>query len=296
MTEDPAGAVIVVDPDVIEPARILEPNDRAVCVGDSIGPVLARRTVAHTDLVEFRPLAIGAPGHQRVIRRMRRAIQGKERVALPFVVAVDEDLLLALLATLAAGDRPLSALAEPAVIEPFAILTRDGGIVLLDSPAHLGEEFSDEVRGRVQMRRRIGVFRLENGPDRLRQARGIAQHLAPVLRPQPGVLVRQLDAVHDLGRRMRLDGRRREMRPRSRLAGRYVRVRKRPCHARKTCWPGLPVDVTFLPPALSVARRHMDIDTRKTNARPAHSLMEGIERLYIHRKTRFCSSWLSSNV
>jgi hypothetical protein len=111
-------------------------------------------------------------------------------LALGLLVAVDQDGLLAALARDAEEARLLAAGAEGGAVGEGPVLHRHGGIVLLDAALHLGKQRLAQFFRPGQHLRLIGVFGLQMGADVGSQHRGIAKHLLPVLRPQPGIIVR----------------------------------------------------------------------------------------------------------
>ena len=106
-----------------------------------------------------------------------------------------EDRLLAAGARLAAEDAVLAAMAEARVIGVGAVALRNLAVVLLQPRPHLAHELALQGAGRRQHSVGIGVLRFEQRADVGWQRRGIAQHLAPVVGADPGIVVDPGDAV-----------------------------------------------------------------------------------------------------
>src|SRR3954453_6112528 len=116
VTEYLIGAMILVDVNVIERARIRAPNDMAVAVDDLVGEIAAAREITHADSEKLGAARVGAPRQQSVIGRMFRAADVQEGLPLPERVAIEEDLLGRATARPAADDRMLPAFAIARVI------------------------------------------------------------------------------------------------------------------------------------------------------------------------------------
>ena len=216
MAVDLAGAMVCIDTDVVEAGAVVHPDDRAVGVDDDVVGVEAGREVADADDVQLGACRVGAPGELAVIGRGPGFVDAEEGAVAPLGIAVEHDLLDAVLARLAAEERLLAALAMTRVVEPRPVGDGHRGIVLLHAAAHLRDERVDQLRGRVQVRRRIRILRLEHGPDRRGQGIGVAQDVAPIVGAQPGVIVADRDAVDRALRRVPIDRGRPEDRPRRR--------------------------------------------------------------------------------
>ena len=133
-----------------------------------------------------------------MIRRMAPAGEMKERLALGARVAVDEHRLRAAPAGLTAIDAALAAATKARIICPRPVDLRRLAVVLLEARAHLALEFFLQAERRRQNGVGIGVLGLEQRADVGRQPARIAQHLAPVVGPHPGVIV---DPGQDRARR-----------------------------------------------------------------------------------------------
>jgi hypothetical protein len=104
----------------------------------------------------------------------------------------------------------LAALAIADEIRIGAVRARHRGVVLLDASFHFGKQRFLQLFGVGERGLGVGVLGLEIAAD-LRVEHGrIAHHLAPIVRAQPGVVVRQRDAVpgRNLGVAFRARGRR----------------------------------------------------------------------------------------
>ena len=130
-----------------------------------------------------------------VIGRMGDAGEPPIGLALGARVAVDQDLLRPTVARRADVDRLLPAGDVTYRIGVGAVLHRHRGVVLGDAPLHLREERRLQRLGSREHRRGMGVLGVEMGADlRIEHAR-IAHHLLPVLGPEPGPVVDEIDPV-----------------------------------------------------------------------------------------------------
>src|SRR5580698_4022304 len=130
-----------------------------------------------------------------MIGRMTRAGEMKKRLSLGARVAVDQHHLPAAFARLAAKDAALAARTKARVIGPGTVDLRRLAIILFEARAHFSLEFFLQAEGRRHDRVGVGVLRLQESADVWRQSTGVAQHLAPVVRAYPAVLIRPGDAV-----------------------------------------------------------------------------------------------------
>src|SRR3990170_121424 len=94
-------------------------------------------------------------------------------LAFSFVVAVEDDFLVAALARRTKDPRLFAAELERRAIGIGAILRRDGRIVFLDASLHLREEFFPEFGRVLHKRRLVGVLGLEMRADRRIKGGGI---------------------------------------------------------------------------------------------------------------------------
>ncbi len=92
------------------------------------------------DGVELGALGIDGIGDQAVVWAVGDAGDAEISVRLGERVAVEQDLLLAAFARLAAEERMLAAGDEAGVIGEGPVGSGNAGIVLLDAALHLGEE------------------------------------------------------------------------------------------------------------------------------------------------------------
>ena len=124
-----------------------------------------------------------------MIGRMGRRDATKERLAFGARVAVDQHRLRPAFARPAAVDAVLPALAIARIIGPGPVDLRRLAVVFLEPPPRLVDKLPLQIGGRREQRVGVGVLRLEQRADFGRQTARIAQHLAPILGPDPGVLV-----------------------------------------------------------------------------------------------------------
>ena len=201
MTPDLHRAMVVVELHVEEGFGIRSPHHLAVGFLDEVVMIRAVGPVAHADREIFRALDIGAPGDQLVVRRMPAAAELEIVVPGRKLVAVEHDLDLAAVARHAAEHFVLAALAEFSEIGEGTVRRRHAGIILLDPPAHFRDQRLLQGGGVAEQAFGVAVLGLEIVPDIRIQQRGIAQHLLPVGILQPGIVVRDRDAVGGEGMR-----------------------------------------------------------------------------------------------
>ena len=214
------GTMVVVEFDIVEAGGIAEPDDPAGGAGDLVGEIRTGCKIAHADRVVFRTLGVGAPGEKLVIEGMLGAAEIEKGVAFGFLVAVEHDRLAATTPVLARDEGMLPALAVAGEVCEGPVRLRHRGIVLLDARAHLGDEALLQVFGLGEGRGRVGILPFEMAADFARQARGILQHLFPVRRLEPGIVVANLGAVH--GRHARLDRRERSIARRAKEESAFI--------------------------------------------------------------------------
>ena len=188
-------AMIVVELDVEEALAVGAPDHAAVGLLDEIVAVPAVLPFAHPDREIFRALDVGAPGREPVVVGMARAAELEIVMGLGELVAVEHDVRLAAVARPAAEQFVLAALAELAEVGERTVRRRHAGIVLLDPPAHLRDQRLLQGGGMAEQALGIAVLGLEIAADVGIEDRGIAQHLLPVRVLQPGIVVRDGDAV-----------------------------------------------------------------------------------------------------
>ena len=193
-------AVVVIECDIDESAGIGGPDHLAGGIGDRIRQVLAGVEIAHADQEQFRAGLVGAPGEEAMVGAVLGIAEIEELLALGEGVGIEHDLLPPGLATLvrarfAADQRVFAAAPVAAVIQEWPVRLRRLAVILLDAPAHLFDQFALEYLRRRHQRVAPGVLRLDMLADLGGQGVGIAQHVAPVLGAQPGIVVVQDDAV-----------------------------------------------------------------------------------------------------
>ena len=199
---DARGPVIGIEPHVIEDGRVRAPHDRALGVGNFVGQVVAGGEIAHAQRIDLRALVVGRPCEQRVVGRVRASAELEIGLAGREGVAVEQLLLVASVARLAAQDRMLAALPIAHVIGERPVRARHRGVVLLDAPLHLGEQRLLQRLGVRQRSLDVLVLGFEVTADLRIEQRRIAHHLAPVVGAQPRVVIDQRDAMP--GRRLRV--------------------------------------------------------------------------------------------
>ena len=179
--------VILIELHVVETGCVGDPHHLPGRVRDDIVELGSRLEVPDPDGEILRSLRVGAPGQQPVIGRMLRSAQIEERKSFALLVAVEQDGFRSALPWLSPDERVLAALAEAGEIGIRPVRLRNGGIVLLDAPAHfLHEAFAQALRS-FERGCRIGVLGIEMGADVGRERARVLQHGPPVLRLQPGI-------------------------------------------------------------------------------------------------------------
>ncbi len=170
-----------------------------------------------------------------MIGRMTRAGEMKKRLPVGARIAVDQHRLGAALARLAAINAALAAGTKAGVIGPWPIDLRRLAVILFEARAHFALEFFLQAERRRQHRVGIGVLSIEQRSDVGGQLARIAQHVAPIVGPHPGIVVHPRKAV----RRKRCgphlgSGRRRDrgLRPRSVLCS----LASHDAGARRDAW------------------------------------------------------------
>ena len=231
MQHDAAGAVTLILLDIEKRQRIAPSKQclRSLRRRGRQGPSRARK-VANRNGQHLGAEVVGAPGEFRMIRRMAPADEMKERLALGARVAVDEHRLRAAPAGLAAIDAALAAATKAGVIGPWPVDLRRLAVILLEARAHLALELFLQAERRRQNGVGIGVLGLEQRADVGRQLARIAQHLAPVLRPHPGVIVGPGKTVRGERSRPNFGARRRGRRG---VRTRKDRLGSRACHGAR---------------------------------------------------------------
>ena len=199
--------MILVLLDIEKRLRIAGPDDVVGRVGDAIGKILAPLDVAYPDRQHFGAELVEAPGEFRVIGRMRGCGQAKERPAFGANVAIEQNHLVTAFAGPAAVDPILAALAISRIIGPRPVDLRRLAIVLPEPRPHLANKLPLQLGSRREQCVGVGVLRLEQRPNVERQSAGIAQHLAPVLGPDPSVFVDPVHSVRRTPQRARLRAR-----------------------------------------------------------------------------------------
>ena len=196
VAHDLGGAVVGVHRHVPEALRVRRPDRLAGGRLDPVVAVEAGGDVAHPDRVEFRALGVGAPGQPAVVVGMDRGGDLEEGKPLALPVAVDQDGLVRVrpgLGHVGRGRRPpadqrvLPALAVAGVVGEGPVRLRDAALILLDPPAHLGDEPLAQRRGPGERRFGEGVLGLEVGGDVVRQGGRVLEDRLPVLGLQPRV-------------------------------------------------------------------------------------------------------------
>ena len=201
MAVDLQRPVVLVEADIEEERRIAAPHDVAAGLLDDVGQVLAGLPASHADGEILRAAQVGAPGFEAMVRRMLRLAEIEILRRLGQRVAVEDDLGIAAVARRAADQLVLAALAIFPEIGERTVRLRHARIVLLDAPAHLGDQRLLQRLHRPEDRLGVAVLRLQVRPDVGIEQRRIAQHLLPVVVLQPGIVVRERDAMDRAPRR-----------------------------------------------------------------------------------------------
>ena len=191
--------MVLVQTGVEEAVARRVPFPAAACVEHRVGGVFAGGQVAHMQLKELRALVVEGPEQAGVVRRVVGRTEAKVRLAFRQPVAVQQHLLRAALAGRAEEARLLAAPAVGRAVGIRAVLGGNRRVVFLDAPLHLGEKcFPQFLRIRHQFRL-VGVLGLQMGADGGIQTGRVLEHLLPVRRAQPGILVDAGDAVMRVG-------------------------------------------------------------------------------------------------
>src|SRR3984957_6073161 len=120
---------------------------------------------------------------------MTRASEMKKRLSLGACIAVDQHRLGAAFARLAASDAALAAGTKAGGIGPRPTALRRFAVILFEGRAHFALELFLQAERRRQHRVGVGVLSLQESPDVGWQLARIAQHLAPIVGPHPGIVV-----------------------------------------------------------------------------------------------------------
>ena len=189
VAEDLAGAVVGVHAHIMIAGRIRTPHDFTVSIDCRVGKIALAFKVAHADRVVLGALHIDAPRQQLVARRMGRCFKIEERFLVGELLAIEHHRFAPRVASLAADQRMLVALAVAAVIGERPVLRRRVGIVFLDACAHFLQQCAAQTGDGLQHRLGVVVLARQIGAHIARQRRGLAQHFLPVGGAQPGVVV-----------------------------------------------------------------------------------------------------------
>src|ERR1700722_4229420 len=155
-----------------------------------------------------------------MIGRMTRAGEMKKRLSLGARIAVYQHRLGTALARLAAMNAALPARTKAGEIGPWPIHLRRLAVILFEAGAHFALKLFLQTERRRQHRVGVGVLSLEQRSDVGGQLARIAQHVAPIVGPHPGIVVHPRKAMRrercgpHLGSGRRQD---RGLRPRSLL-------------------------------------------------------------------------------
>src|SRR5580658_6339900 len=120
---------------------------------------------------------------------MTRASEMKKGLSPGACIAVDQHSLRAAFTRLAAIDAALAAGTKARVIRPRPVDLRRLAIILSEARAHFALELFLQAERRRHDRIGIGILGLQQRADVRRQPTRIAQHLAPIVGPHPGVVV-----------------------------------------------------------------------------------------------------------
>src|SRR5450432_2752656 len=125
----------------------------------------------------------------------------EKRLARGARVAVKQDRLLAAAARLAAENLVLAAWAKARVIGEGAVGLRHFAVVFLQPRAHLSRELALQRRERSKHAFGIGILRLEKVANVRGKGVRLAQHVEPIVRLDPGIVVRPTNSMRRGGRR-----------------------------------------------------------------------------------------------
>ena len=189
MQHDPARAMVLILLDIEKRRRIAGPHNVSGRAPYTVREIPLAFEVANRDGQDLGAEVVRAPGEFRMVGRMAPAGEMKERLSFGPRVAIDQHGLRAALAGLAAIDAPLAAGTKARVIGPRPVDLRRLAVVFLEARAHFAPKLFLQPGGRRQNRVGIGVFGLEQRADVGGQPARIAQDLAPVVGPDPGVIV-----------------------------------------------------------------------------------------------------------
>ena len=199
MAEHLARPVIGIQPDVEQRRPVIGPHGAAARLGDLVGKILAGMRVTNAEGEELGARLVARPRDQLVIGRMVDTGQAEIGLVPGQLVGVQKNGFFAPFARGAHDLGMLSALDIAGRVGVGAVGCRNGGIVLLDAALQLLKQRFLQRLGRCHRCIRICVLRLQIGPDLRIQRGGLAHHLLPIVRPQPGVVVRFGDAVMNGG-------------------------------------------------------------------------------------------------
>ena len=181
-------------------------------IGDPVGEIAAGREIPQPDGEEFGARFIDRISEEPVIGRMARRTELEERKARGERLAIDQELLLAASARPPNEAGMLSAASPPAIIEERPVGNGRRRILILDPFAELLLQLLDQRGERREKRVRISVLRVEMGTDVGGQGGGVLQHLAPIGRLEPRIIIADNNTVMSNFARPR--GRRGRFRPR----------------------------------------------------------------------------------
>src|SRR5690606_4334809 len=137
--KDFRGAVIFIEPDVVEAAAVGIEWAAAARVLDTVVKIALVGKPTHAQRIELRSLVAIAPEQKAVIGRTRGIGQVEVALALGLTIAVEQLLFLAPVTRRAEKARVLAALAIGRAVGVGAVLHWDGGSVLLDAFSHFSD-------------------------------------------------------------------------------------------------------------------------------------------------------------
>ncbi len=253
MQPHPTRSMVLVLLDVEKRLRIARPHDVAGRAADTVGEVLPALHVSDGDDMHFRTETVGTPGEPGVVGRMTGGGELEVRLSPSARVAIDQHRLLAARARPPAIDAMLPAAAKSRIVGPGTVDLRRLAVVLLEPRAHLADQLRLQRQRRSEQRVGVSVFRLQQRADVFRQQARIAQDLAPVRGPYPGIVVGPGEAVGAQLRRARLGARRRR---RGRGWSRIGKGLRRGISHKASCWGDSPKRSVARTPGTSNGAAH----------------------------------------
>ena len=195
MAPDRLRAVVFIEADVEQRAAIGGPYNAAARIGDDVGKVLAGCKIAEADRRKLRALVVDGVGEDRVVGAVGGGAELPIGLALRLDIAVEENCFALAAARPAAQARVLPANFIARIIVERAIGRGHGAVVLLEAAFHLGKQRFPQGGDIGHRGFGVGILGFEIGADVARKLGGLTHHLLPVVRPEPGIVVADRNAV-----------------------------------------------------------------------------------------------------